>query len=91
MKKYLVFTILISTYSCLSSANRYIENDVSPSILRNSTGSDDTAFVVMVTIALFGSIVINYLSTQKKEPSFMKIILFVLTCLAIFYIWAKNN
>ena len=91
MKRHYIFAVLMSTYSCLSSANRYIENDVSPSILRGSSGSDDTALFVMVTIAFFGSFVIHYLSTQKKEPSFMKIIFFVLACVAILYIWATNN
>jgi hypothetical protein len=91
MKKLLLMSLLMLS-SIRSFADRYTdEYQPDPSMLSGTSGADDNAFAFMFFVTFIGAFVVADLYKSQFYTPIKEVIIFILICLAITYLWLMNN
>ena len=78
--------------SMRSFADRYTdEYQPDPSIISGASGSDDNAFAFMFFVTFVGSFFVAEIFKSEFYTPIKEVVIFILICLAITYLWLMNN
>jgi hypothetical protein len=91
MLKLRILAILMSLYGMPALGNRYNDFQADPSILVGASGADDTALAVMVFITIVGGIIVKYLFEKPNYTPVKEVLIYVVVCIFVAYIWMVNN
>lgn len=95
MKKLLLMSMLmlmLMLSSMRSFADRYTdEYQPDPSTISGASGTDDSVFVFMFAMTFFGSFIVAYFFKSDFYTPFKEVVIYILVCFAITYLWLMNN